>query len=472
MRISMWMLADWLKKYEPDLRIRQGDRTLQNARLFSDERRISRSTVYLDQIQNDRIVCSSGHDILVLHASDVNEVFNEILDAFEFYNDWSSDAHDLIHRGCSLSELLELGARALGRALILADATFYMREVVIPEGLNLPDLPGMARRRLLPLETLLSLGALPHIRVPNLPSYRISPPGIRPAAAITNLFTGAEHKGWLVTVNESGSYTQGELDLQDAFGELLVRRLEQSAFHGERMERSGVFQALLEGRPDGAERGEERLKALGWYPADRKQVYLLSEPAAGQELLPSIERHLAQVNPYAVLLRHEGRLLYVMNHRITPPEPFEAALCPVLARCGCAAGKSPAFTDMSRLPECYRAALVALRYSAEKPGTVHSFEEAILPYSAKLLRETSPFDLRHPALIQLEEYDALHEGNLKETLRLFLQNRCGYTDTAEALFIHRSTLLYRLRRIQELTGLNLDSYETRLHLALSYLIGQ
>ena len=40
--------------------------------------------------------------------------------------------------------------------------------------------------------------------------------------------------------------------------------------------------------------------------------------------------------------------------------------------------------------------------------------------------------------------------------------------TANALFIHRSTLFYRLERIQKLTKLNLDNPKERLVLLLSF----
>ncbi|WP_456298190.1 helix-turn-helix domain-containing protein [Blautia producta] len=38
------------------------------------------------------------------------------------------------------------------------------------------------------------------------------------------------------------------------------------------------------------------------------------------------------------------------------------------------------------------------------------------------------------------------------------------------MYIHRNSLLYRLKRIEELTGIDLDNEEIRLHLMLSYLL--
>ena len=73
----------------------------------------------------------------------------------------------------------------------------------------------------------------------------------------------------------------------------------------------------------------------------------------------------------------------------------------------------------------------------------------------------------HPAIIALEKYDAQHQGNLVETMETFMRCRYSATSAAEKLFIARSTLLNRLERIRELTGVTFDDYDERLYLALS-----
>ena len=45
------------------------------------------------------------------------------------------------------------------------------------------------------------------------------------------------------------------------------------------------------------------------------------------------------------------------------------------------------------------------------------------------------------------------------------------TATAEALFVHRSTLLYRLDRIAEIGKVDLKDADTRFHLDLSLRLG-
>ncbi|MFJ9443204.1 PucR family transcriptional regulator [Kitasatospora sp. NPDC101235] len=53
-------------------------------------------------------------------------------------------------------------------------------------------------------------------------------------------------------------------------------------------------------------------------------------------------------------------------------------------------------------------------------------------------------------------------SRLEETLRCFLENAGSVPRTAEVLEVHRTSLYYRLRQIQEITGLDLDNGAHRL----------
>ncbi len=472
MRISMWMLADWLQRYAPVARIEQGERVLRNARLYSEELKISRSSVYLHPIERGRVLLTNGHDVLELRSDDVNAVLGDTMDAFEYYNDWASGVHDLIHAGCDAQALLRAGARALGRTLILADATFFVHEICEPSETDdrSPSLEKVREDRLLPLEALLDLSRLEHIRVPELPSYRVDPAGVEPGAIVTNLFCGDVHKGWLITVKPSGAYTRGEFDLQDAFAELLTLWLQQNDRADEHMDKSGVVLELL-GHAGGSERGlEERMQTFGWYPSDPKQVCVVRQLGSGRDPMHAAARYLERINPYAFLAQHENRLVMLTNGRLTPPESFSGEFRQLLLRCGCTAGTSPVFRELDDFAAQYKAACAALRFTPEEAGEVRAFEDVKLPYIAAILRGQGGPALAHPALVTLRDYDEKHASELAETLRVFLRCTCGFSETAKALYVHRSTLLYRLGRIGELTGVDLKDPDTRLHLQLSYLM--
>ncbi len=71
-------------------------------------------------------------------------------------------------------------------------------------------------------------------------------------------------------------------------------------------------------------------------------------------------------------------------------------------------------------------------------------------------------------LAQLMEYDREHDGELVDTLRAFFANHGNLSRTAEQLILHRNTVSYRLERISQLSGLDLEDEgdRFRLHLAV------
>lgn len=68
------------------------------------------------------------------------------------------------------------------------------------------------------------------------------------------------------------------------------------------------------------------------------------------------------------------------------------------------------------------------------------------------------------------KYDKQHDSELLTTLELFLGSGGKYQQTADRLFIHVSTLRYRLERIQELRAINLEDEDSRFQTLLALKI--
>jgi purine catabolism regulator len=72
----------------------------------------------------------------------------------------------------------------------------------------------------------------------------------------------------------------------------------------------------------------------------------------------------------------------------------------------------------------------------------------------------------------LEDYDQKNNGELVRTLRAFFECHGNLSETAVKLIVHRNTLLYRVQRIKDIAGIDLDRPEMRLALQLSLTIRQ
>ena len=62
----------------------------------------------------------------------------------------------------------------------------------------------------------------------------------------------------------------------------------------------------------------------------------------------------------------------------------------------------------------------------------------------------------------IEESEGVYGGELMRSLEAFIECNGQWERAAKALFCHRHTLRYRIRRVEELTGRSLDSARDRI----------
>jgi hypothetical protein len=473
LKFSMWIIAEALAPYSPEATIVDGSRTLQNVRVISDETEFSRSTVYLEQLDDGVVMCSHGKDMVVAHTDDLNLVLNRILDTFDHYNNWISELEESIREGCPISSIISAIGEELGRNVILTDATYYVREFSLNgnDEIEMPeDVLKAIDDRFMPLETIMNINSMANIRQPNVPTYRVDTKLEEHGCGVTNIFVNGVHDGWLVTYRLDRELTQGELDVQDALAGVVSACLARDQQSEDKMQRSAIFSQLLAGEALEQDEVYQRLRALGWSRDDGKVVYAIRQRDSSKNPHHVVERFLERIEPMAVVFSTPGTCAYAADTSLVQLDSLEQRMAEVLRECGCVAGRSPVFYDIFSLPRQFSAAKVSSEHTDGSALIVH-FEEIRLDYVLALLRDPDVPDVRHQAVGMLEEYDNEHGTQLLETLRTYLRCKCNSTETARVLYIHRSTLLYRIKRIEELAKVDFDDYLTRLHLEISCELG-
>ncbi len=138
-------------------------------------------------------------------------------------------------------------------------------------------------------------------------------------------------------------------------------------------------------------------------------------------------------------------------------------------------GVSRSFVSLDDIGRYRRQAEIALETGRRwQPGTgSHYFRDlALQAMIDSAVEKLGPENCRHPALDLLENYDRETDGEYLNTLRAYSLSSFSSHETSRELHIHRNTLGYRLGRIEELTGIRLEDRDTRLHLMLSFMMGE
>lgn len=107
-------------------------------------------------------------------------------------------------------------------------------------------------------------------------------------------------------------------------------------------------------------------------------------------------------------------------------------------------------------------------------GRVTTLAESLTPV---LLGEILDLIAAHPELADprlgtLDDYDRDHDGSLRASAHAYLTAYGDVRSAAAALNIHPNTLRYRLRRVEEILGINIAEHADRMLLELQLAVGQ
>jgi carbohydrate diacid regulator len=61
---------------------------------------------------------------------------------------------------------------------------------------------------------------------------------------------------------------------------------------------------------------------------------------------------------------------------------------------------------------------------------------------------------------------------MQKTVEKFFENSLNLSEAARNLYIHRNTLIYRLEKIQKITGLDLRNFEDAVLLKVLIMLGK
>jgi purine catabolism regulator len=244
----------------------------------------------------------------------------------------------------------------------------------------------------------------------------------------------------------------------------------------ERRLQGDFLDALAEGRTPPA----ELARGLGrfGFSRDSRVVVLSFEVGEGREADPpagaepgrleyACEDELSRSDAAYLISRHDAGV-----HVLVGDDPSrdlddlrkrveERLGAPV--RVGAGGAVEPADTGRS-----LREARYALRVCRLEGWAAAGFDD--LGTYRLLLSMAEPDALRAFAdsmLAPLDAYDTEHGGELQASLRAFLQHNARWETAAAELFVHRHTLRYRMRKVEELTGRDLSSSFDRMEFWLA-----
>lgn len=191
---------------------------------------------------------------------------------------------------------------------------------------------------------------------------------------------------------------------------------------------------------------QQASKRLGQFNIQLEDAHLAVTARTGQQFLEWVV--LFERSDLAVVLYPQGEELLLLM-------PAEAAPA-VQAVLGLDMGLSNRIDHLDRFPEALREARLALAHAGTSQQLV-PYAQVVdkLPWLPQNLDEAMHIFRR--VLGTVADYDEETRGPLLYTLKVFLEQNRSWQATAGILHIHKTSLTYRIRRVEALTGRSLSN---------------
>lgn len=130
------------------------------------------------------------------------------------------------------------------------------------------------------------------------------------------------------------------------------------------------------------------------------------------------------------------------------------------------------YEGVDKLKKSYTEAQLALKLSKDNGGRTYVLyrNAGIYKFLNKLSDKKAMIDFYEETLGVLIRYDEEKNTEFTETLRVYLEEGENTANVIQRLYIHRNTLQYRLRRIEEILQQSLKNSEEKINLQIAYKI--
>lgn len=478
MKLSMWMLADWLNAYHPIANITSNTFSIWSARLFSNELSANDHTVYIGRLSDlfhtgsDQVICTFQNDVLLLQSTDLEEILNCVLNALEFYQHWSTQMLELLASDAMLQDLFHASKTVLPQPVFLMDASqrFLAHMQLFERGEIDPVWDEMVAFGSPDLDFLISVNQAYPERFIKKDLYVLEA-GLFPNRCYNqNFFFQEKWIGTAVLIEHGNPVSQGLLDTFSLFCGFLQRWFEIHIEEEQSVILDFLLLAAITDANDDQSELVRRLQLMSWQPQDALLILKLDTPFPPFSINQHLCRSLNLQFDFLCAIHAQRSICVLANLRLCPLPALVSQLAAWLKSSRYYGMQGRAFTMADSFYEQYQYVSIVSEFCEKKPGQIYSGEAYALPYLLKKLQSTILPQIAHPALALLSSYDQKHHTDFYQTFYCYLKNERSLARTAAELKLHRNSLLYRIQRLKELIGDDWDDPMVRLHLLLSFAL--
>ena len=232
-----------------------------------------------------------------------------------------------------------------------------------------------------------------------------------------------------------------------------------------------VIYNLLDQKPFNEKELSLQLAYNQWTRTDTFQTILLQPlPDEPESSIHMLSRTVSRYLPSCSVLIRDRSILVIGNRQLDTDAGIISFLHSLIGSNSIRAAFSLPAQGIASLPYLARQAAYAAETNQNSTETLSSFLNCGLDYLLNCENSLEKIYACHPAVVILWKNALEKNDELYTTLKTYLDCERSLSKTASALFTHRNTVLYRIRKCQELLGDAMDIPEMRYYLRISMKI--
>ena len=470
MKLSMWMI---MNRLAPLMEIRSDIRWEAPPVLNSTRQVYATNCVHIYK-EGKTIVCDGEGDKIFLSDMTEQEAFEIIQGVFDYYQDWEEIIMNAVaDRNYQL--LLNESWRLFQNPLLIQDANYRvlaMSREVDPAEMD-PEWQYLQQHGYASLESLMILRN--QITPPPTDSefYRFMPQANQRLLYGGIFFPLNCHgipSGRITLFEKNRPVNPGDLQLL----RILTRHIEPTLAESlpQKPQTENVFYSLLFQKPYHPEELQRQLSYQRWDLEGTWQLAVLlplDAPRRGHTIsLHLLESVLVRELPDTMVIRHEPYLLLLANHNLSEDSFFLSYLQEIAHSNPLHIALSLTTSNVRQISYLYAQAQEALSTGMfrQPDQLIYHFQDYSIEYILANTDTTSRLHACHPGVRSFFS-EGKEPGELYETLKTYLDHDRSLGATAAALYTHRNTVLYRIRKCQEILKDDLTSAYHRYYIRLS-----
>lgn len=295
--------------------------------------------------------------------------------------------------------------------------------------------------------------------------------------AVAEIKLNNKTKGYIALLEANKTITKLDLEVLHFVSELIATKLKEkdAVKKAIGLMESELISDLLNGKMDNELMAQNRVQSVGWRLM--KQYFVLCVKATKQTMKSKMDKLTSQLLSYypfsaGILVGEQGFFIIGFDGKEKANRQYMKNMERIMAdmnTIGFMGMPVPSLIEIGKSYKQAKQSLQIIQLMKEKPGEAFYCYSEMAAYDLLLkLQQLGEQSLPiSPSILALLKMDQQEGTDYIQTLHYFFNHNQNVADTADAMFLHRNTINYRLNKIRHIIDEDFDHSSIRLHMNLT-----